>query len=60
MYNHQRLDLVCNVTKAGWYPCPLHVELAIPVMMETVLKEVKSLSWSVCAKIRISYNLTIH
>lgn len=48
IYNRPNLDLVCDVVKDGWYPCHIHLDVEIPILLQTVVREIKSLTWSVC------------
>lgn len=52
IHNRPNLDLVCDVDTPGWYPCHLVLDIQIPILLETVVSEVKSLSWTVSKSLR--------
>jgi hypothetical protein len=43
----QNLDLVCDVTKPGWYLCHLTVEMQIPSFLRVIVHEERRLEWTV-------------
>ncbi|KAH4977242.1 hypothetical protein HBI53_135100 [Parastagonospora nodorum] len=42
----QNLDLVCDVTKDGWYLCHLTVEMQIPSLLRMIVQEENRLDWT--------------
>ena len=47
IFSRPNLDLVCDVNVQGSYACHLEVDVEIPLLLQTVIREVKSLTWSV-------------
>ncbi|KAF2795862.1 hypothetical protein K505DRAFT_301396 [Melanomma pulvis-pyrius CBS 109.77] len=42
----QNLDLVCDVTKEGWYNCHVALEVQIPSFLRTIARQEKRMTWS--------------
>lgn len=43
----QNLDLVCDVTKEGWFNCHVALEVQIPSFLRTIAREERRMTWSV-------------
>ncbi|KAH7095950.1 hypothetical protein FB567DRAFT_513829 [Paraphoma chrysanthemicola] len=41
----QNLDLVCDITKGGWYPCHVTIEMQIPSFRRTIIREEMKQDW---------------